>query len=486
MGNNRDNDQVVQPEFIVDPEEVNNPPLEDEEGNSRNIPDPNDTKPNYWDDEDDGIWKPREVLNPNYKWEPRLIPNPLYVKPPTYWDKLITEIKAALPWVTLGIVLTGILNTLLQGQEDRLLDVLKRNGGTHDNTNNTLRSVILAAMLGLATPLCSCGTLPLAANFVTHGVALESAVAFLTASQSAGLDSAAITYGLLGPLAAICRLVGAIVLAIAAGIACRTNTLTTSSIGDTKMSPCQSSICCDTDKAVKEEDSGCCTTSDQDAPKKKGSLLVSVAETPMKLWSEFSDIAIEILPTVLAGLAASTAALHYFASTISTYSATTGGDKAAARFLGRLILLASVTPLQLCEHSTATLAAGIQKAGGSIGLSFGFLLVAPAVNMPTLLLLLQFGGTISNVVGVVIAIITTALTMSYIVDGLGLELSLLGDSEDESSFQMAELPSWFVVAVPFLAASMFWTGLIRIVVKNYSKESRQNDDADAAVKPKFD
>ena len=75
------------------------------------------------------------------------------------------------------------------------------------------------ALLGIATPLCSCGALPVAAGFVSAGVPLPAVVAFLTASQSAGLDSAAITWGLLGPLATLCRLGGAVVLAVVAGLA---------------------------------------------------------------------------------------------------------------------------------------------------------------------------------------------------------------------------------------------------------------------------
>ena len=38
--------------------------------------------------------------------------------------------------------------------------------------------------------------------------------------------------------------------------------------------------------------------------------------------------------------------------------------------------------LQLCEHATVTLAAGVQKGGGSAGLAFAFLLAAPATNVP--------------------------------------------------------------------------------------------------------
>ena len=75
-------------------------------------------------------------------------------------------------------------------------------------------------MVGLCTPLCACGSsLPVAAGFVSGGVPLPTVVAFLTATQSAGLDSAAVTWGLLGRTAALCRLGGAVFLSVAAGFA---------------------------------------------------------------------------------------------------------------------------------------------------------------------------------------------------------------------------------------------------------------------------
>ena len=79
---------------------------------------------------------------------------------------------------------------------------------------------VVGALLGLVAPLCSCGTSwPVAGSFIASGVPLPTVVAFLTATQSTGLDSAAVTYGLLGPQAALLRLTGAVVLAVASGLA---------------------------------------------------------------------------------------------------------------------------------------------------------------------------------------------------------------------------------------------------------------------------
>ena len=43
-------------------------------------PDPEATKPDDWDDEEDGEWEAPMVDNPAYKgpWKPKMIPNPAY------------------------------------------------------------------------------------------------------------------------------------------------------------------------------------------------------------------------------------------------------------------------------------------------------------------------------------------------------------------------------------------------------------------------
>merc|ERR1712037_600438 len=44
------------------------------------IPDPDAEKPEDWDDEDDGEWEAPMLPNPDYKgpWSPKMIPNPDY------------------------------------------------------------------------------------------------------------------------------------------------------------------------------------------------------------------------------------------------------------------------------------------------------------------------------------------------------------------------------------------------------------------------
>ena len=188
--------------FIPDPEDV---APDQHEGQPRLIPDPADKRPPEWDDEDDGEWQPRDKANPAFTWRARLISNPKH-SPPGFVEALLKEVLKAAPWVVLGLAVTVALEVAQLPLDG--LGALLRSAGP-----------FTGALAGLATPLCSCGMLPVAAGLVTKGVPLDVVVAFLTASQSAGLDSAAITWGLLGREAALCRLIGAVILATAAGLA---------------------------------------------------------------------------------------------------------------------------------------------------------------------------------------------------------------------------------------------------------------------------
>jgi len=423
-------------EFIEDPDDTTPPAVFN--GISRLTADPNASKPSYWDDEDDGLWEADLVGNPEYDWKPRVIRNPNYVPPPGYWAKLGAEVQEALPWVTLGVVLVAALGII-----PLPLDALRSHLG-----GSGPFAALKAALIGLSTPLCSCGTLPIAAGFVEAGIPLSSVVAFLTASQSAGLDSAAITLGLLGPMAAACRLLGALILAIAAGTALRStdktetkkkNILASNGVNGAKVSTTNTS-----------------------------STNVGVVS---KFITDLIDTASEIIPLVLVGLCISTAAVH-FVPMLTTPFDSMKDHHLIGKFLLRIGVLASALPLQLCEHTTAAMAAGIQKAGGSSGLAFAFLLSAPATNLPSLLLLTRTSGSSSlfPALKVGATLSGTALLLSYAVDFIGIDLLVVKESESDMG-EMAGLPSSFIAASPWIAGSLLTAGILRKFKRKLSKQS---------------
>lgn len=283
-------------EFIPDPDAL--PPDFDPEGHPRLIPDPEDVKPALWDEEDDGPYSPREIPNPLFTWTPPMIRNPVY-RPPSFVEKLQAEVLKAVPWVVLGTLLTVLLDAA-QLPLHRLRGRLGR------------ANLATGALLGLATPLCSCGSLPIAAGFASHGVPMGTVIAFLTATQAAGLDSAAITWGLLGPTAALCRLGGALILAICAGAATPRGYASSASAS---------------------------VTSNGEEPN-------SATPGPWRLVTAALDTTASVFPLVFCGILLSTAAVHSLPS-LSEMSATGGA-------VTRVAVLASALPLQLCEHSAVT------------------------------------------------------------------------------------------------------------------------------------
>ena len=483
------------------PDANDTPPDVDSAGRPRLIPNPAEVRPDAWDDEDDGPWEPSSIANPTFAWKPRMVENPDY-NPPTFLDDLLSEIRKATPWVLMGLLVTVLLQ--VAGLPLHKLAELLRGAGT-----------LGGALIGLATPLCSCGALPVAAGFVSSGVPLNAVVAFLTASQSAGLDSAAITWGLLGPLATLCRLGGAVVLATAAGIAAGPGAGSAArkasadeqrekreqlKVGD------RVSVYYDATRAGPGERVGYYIGSvleikrkwvvvaydDEDEPveEKKGDVLIGELDYdeeasrggPRKplavaLYEAVVGSAADTFPPVLMGLALSTAVLHVAPALASPYDTSSydglsEGDTGTGwvRNLSvRAAVLASSVPLQLCEHSTVTLAAGIQKGGGGAGLAFAFLLAAPAVNLPSLLLLLSAGDARAPhrrmaAVRVALTLVGAALALSYAVDAAELDLLVEQEAKIDGATSM-HLPPALVRASPWVTGFIAATALVHALAK---------------------
>lgn len=74
---------VSKPADWVDKKKIPDPEDKKPEGYDdipKEIPDPEATKPEDWDDEEDGEWEAPSIPNPEYKgaWKPKMIPNPEY------------------------------------------------------------------------------------------------------------------------------------------------------------------------------------------------------------------------------------------------------------------------------------------------------------------------------------------------------------------------------------------------------------------------
>ena len=112
-------------------------------------------------------------------------------------------------FILLGFALAGVLHEFVP------LKVVSRRLGKPG-----FKSIFWATALGAPLPLCSCGVLPTAAALRRKGASKPAVASFIVSVPETGVDSIAVSYGLMGPVMAIYRPIVAVISATVAGIAC--------------------------------------------------------------------------------------------------------------------------------------------------------------------------------------------------------------------------------------------------------------------------
>lgn len=303
----------------------------------------------------------------------------------------------SVPWLILGLVVSGALEAVMPSQ--KTLAGFMGGGGALD--------VVKGAVAGVCVPLCSCGALPVAVLLCEAGASSRAVVAFITAAQSAGLDSAMITYGTLGPEVACWRIGAALAIAVAAGLAAPA------------ARPEMKKACCEAGHEVQR------------------GFLGRVAHG---VYGALTDTFDEVAPWVAVGLVVTAAVTSTKPS--AEMKALLGEHSGA-----RVLVLAGTLPLQLCEHGTVIFAGALRRAGASPGTAFAFLVSAPATNLATMALLLQRQPAGSwGVLRVAVAISLAALALSYAFD--------LSGARFQAGVAGHDLPEWLAAGSLYLAAVM--------------------------------
>ena len=111
-------------------------------------------------------------------------------------------------FILLGFALAGILHEFVP------IKLVARRLGKPG-----FKSIFWATALGAPLPLCSCGVLPTAAALRRKGASKPAVASFIVSVPETGVDSIAVSYGLMGPVMAIYRPIVAVITATAAGIA---------------------------------------------------------------------------------------------------------------------------------------------------------------------------------------------------------------------------------------------------------------------------
>jgi uncharacterized membrane protein YraQ (UPF0718 family) len=110
------------------------------------------------------------------------------------------------PFLLIGFLLAGLFRAVVPERW-----VIRMLGA------DRFRSVILASLFGVPLPLCSCSVIPAVMALRQKGASRGAAASFLISTPETGIDSISITYALMDPIMTIARPIAAFLTAVVSG-----------------------------------------------------------------------------------------------------------------------------------------------------------------------------------------------------------------------------------------------------------------------------
>jgi len=269
-------------------------------------------------------------------------------------------------------------------------------------------AVVKASLVGIPLPLCSCSVIPVASSMRQRGASRGATAGFLVSTPETGVDSIAISYALLGPALAIIRPLAALVTALAAGWL-----INLTDEEQAANSPESASRAGSASLPDEQAEGSCCghaAESEKPSPAARIGQGFHYAFIGM-----FKDLSIYlVVGFLLAGLITALLPDDFFEKTVGS------------GWLAIALMLLVGLPLYVCATSSTPLAAALIAKGISPGAALVFLLVGPATNVATMVIvgkdlgrksLLIYLVTIA-VVAVLFALGTDALPDHWLLGGM--------------------------------------------------------------------
>jgi uncharacterized membrane protein YraQ (UPF0718 family)/copper chaperone CopZ len=286
---------------------------------------------------------------------------------------------AMAPYLLLGFVVAGLLSVVISPEW-----IERHLGG------NGLGQVVKASIFGVPLPLCSCGVIPVAASLRRHGASKGATTAFLLSTPQTGVDSIAVTYGLLGPFLAVVRPVAALITGIFGGGLVQAFNHDDIANGEDDLDGGESSSC----------SSDCCDDEKSEGrPKILEGLHYGLVTLPRDIGRAL------IWGVLISGLIAAFVAPQALESYL-------GGG-----LWPMLAAMAVGIPLYVCATASTPIALGLIHAGLSPGAALVFLISGPATNTAALTTLWKVLGRRAAILYLV-TVAVASLATGFAVDGL--------------------------------------------------------------------
>lgn len=330
----------------------------------------------------------------------------------------------AAPWLLLGLFLAGLIKAWFP--QDGVAGLLGGEG---------FRPIFNGALIGMPLPICSCGVLPLAVSLRCGGASRPATTSFLVSTPETGVDSIALSYGMLGPFVAVARPVAALFSAFTTGL------LMT-------LLPPEEKAAAELSEAATD---GCCPPSEeaavQAAPLAGGGVSF-LSRTGAGLRFAFIDIFDDIALWMVIGLVLAAATMTWVPP--QTFVGV-GGN-----IITMVVMVLIGIPMYICATASTPVAAALLAAGMSPGAAMVFMLAGPATNIATLgVVRREMGGraVALYLIGIVGSTIAAGLATDAVAWALGIDVTLGIVAEVEL------LPRWLEIVCAVLFVLLMITPL---------------------------
>ncbi len=331
-----------------------------------------------------------------------------------------STILALAPSLIFGLMIAGILHVFVR--KDRISSHLGQPG---------FRSSMKAALIGVPLPLCSCGVLPAALGLRRDGASKGAVTSFLISTPQTGIDSIAVTWGVLGWPVAFAKVIAAFLAGVIGG-----------------------TIADKTGNGLKD-----------------GGAVTDCAETetgsiPQRVWNYFfGTIFRDIYRWLALGIIVSALITTFLEpGQLSEYTVL-GGP------LGLLAALAIGIPLYVCSIASVPIAAGLIYAGFPVGSALVFLMAGPATNAATM-------GAVRKTLGarVFMIYILTVIGVSLAAGGVLNSLNISISGIQHTGHEMNSITSSLTAGAGILLITGIVWFAVRDIHRYLSKPSRNDKD----------
>ncbi len=262
-------------------------------------------------------------------------------------------------YLLFGFLIAGLLHAYFPS------DKIKRFFGKDD-----LGSVFNASLFGVPLPLCSCSVLPMAVEMRKSGASRGSVFSFLISTPETSVPSVGISFALLDPLMTVFRPVAAFITALLTGLGIN---LIDRKAGDQDVSGTA-------EETAPGGEAPSCSTKSGVQP---GGETSHYAKFRTAVSYSFGHLLDDMAPWLAIGIIA--AGIISASIPEGFFSGYLGSG-----ILPMLIMLVIGIPLYICATGSTPIAAALILKGLSPGAAFVFLLVGPATNIGSLIVLSKY------------------------------------------------------------------------------------------------